>query len=165
MLPVLAGVLLAAGLQALSLLPTREAAQLSGSEWWGKYWQFQPSLTSAMYEGMIGVFRQSRSIYDPPLWTMQNELLGSLLVFAVLLLAPSRWVRIAIYAVMMWILRTSYLLAFVGGMAICEAWIHYGDRARRWTLLFLPVGIYGLVLGSYPIPSKTTPRVLQPHNS
>jgi peptidoglycan/LPS O-acetylase OafA/YrhL len=157
MLPVLAGVLLAAGLQALEMLPVRQASQLSGSEWWGKYWQFQPSLASAVREGTLGVFERSRSLYDPPLWTMQNELLGSLLVFALLIFAPRRWMRITAYVVLAWLLRESYLLAFVGGMAICEAWTACGDRPRRWSILFLPVGLYGLLLGSYPIPSTTTP--------
>ena len=158
MLPVLAGILLAAGLLALSLLPVKEASLLSGSTWWGKYWQFQPSLGSAVHEATIGVFRLSISPYDPPLWTMHNELLGSLLVFAVLLLAPPRrWVRVIIYVVLAGYTYDSYLLAFVGGMAICEAWVAFGDRPRRWAPLLIPLGIYGLILGSYPIPSTTTP--------
>ncbi|MGZ4688343.1 MAG: acyltransferase family protein [Acidimicrobiia bacterium] len=158
MIPVLAGILLAAGMLALSLLPVKEASLLSGSQWWGKYWQFQPSLGSALREGTVGVFRVSHSTYDPPLWTMHTELLGSILVFAVLILSPRRWVRVAAYIVLAWYFHDGYLLAFVGGMAICEAWIALGDRPRRWAPLLIPIGVYGLLLGSYPIPSATTPR-------
>jgi peptidoglycan/LPS O-acetylase OafA/YrhL len=32
-----------------------------------------------------------------------------------------------------------------------------GDRPRRWRPWFIPVGILGLILGSYPAPSRTTP--------
>ena len=157
MIPVLAGILLAAGLLALSLLPVGEASMLSGSQWWGKYWLFHPPLSSALHEGTVGVWRHSYSYYDPPLWTMHNELRGSILVFAVLILSPRRWVRIVAYIVFAWLTRTDFLLAFVGGMAICEAWVAFGDRPRRWTALLVPLGIYGLILGSYPIPSSTTP--------
>jgi peptidoglycan/LPS O-acetylase OafA/YrhL len=157
MVPVLGGVLIAAGLLALSWLPVGEAAAISGSKWWGKYWQFEPSLSSAFYEGTVGVFKHAFSPYDPPLWTMHNELLGSLLVFAVLILSPRRWVRIVAYVGLAWLTHRGFLLAFVGGMVICEFWMARRDLPRRLGYYLLPLGIYGLLLGSYPIPSTTTP--------
>jgi peptidoglycan/LPS O-acetylase OafA/YrhL len=158
MVPVLGGILLAAGLLFLSLLPVGEAALLSGSKWWGKYWQFDPSLRSALYEGTVGVFKHAYSPYDPPLWTMHNEFLGSLLVFAVLLVSPRRWVRIVAYVILAWVTHRGYLLAFVGGMVICEAWMMRRDPPSKLGYAFIPLGFYGLLLGSYPIPSSTTPE-------
>jgi peptidoglycan/LPS O-acetylase OafA/YrhL len=139
MFPVLGGIMLAALMLALSMFPVKEASLISGSKWWGHYW------------------RHSHSSYDGPLWTMHTELLGSLLVFGVLLVSPARWVRVLCYAFLAALTAGGYLLAFVGGMAICEAWVAWGDVPRRWAWLFVPVGVYGLVLGSYPLPSSSTP--------
>lgn len=92
---------------------------------------------------------------------MHGEIVGSLLVFAVLILAPRRWVRWVAYAVLVVLTYQSYLLAFVGGMVICEIWVVLGDRVRRWTPLLIPVGIYGLLLGSSPIPRAQAPDFYQ----
>jgi peptidoglycan/LPS O-acetylase OafA/YrhL len=157
MVPVLAGTLLGALLLRLSLEPVRQASLVTGSVWWFRYRQFDPPLGDALYSGTIGVFRTSYSAYDPPLWTMHNEFLGSLLVFAVLLVLPRRWLRVVAYCVVAVLSRGGYMTAFVAGMAICEAWIVLGDRPRRWMALLVPLGLYGLVLASTPIAGANRP--------
>jgi peptidoglycan/LPS O-acetylase OafA/YrhL len=130
--PVFTATMLAAGMLAACLFPVREASVVSGSSWWGAFWQFRPTVGSAVWEGLVGSFTSKLPVYDSPLWTMHNELVGSFLVFAVLIVAPRRWMRVVAYVVLAWFTYRGYLLAFVGGMVICEVWIARGERAGRW---------------------------------
>jgi peptidoglycan/LPS O-acetylase OafA/YrhL len=157
MVPVLTGTLIAFVLLELSLEPVRRASFLTGSAWWFRYKQFDPSLGDALYSGTIGVFTNSYSAFDPPLWTMHNELLGSLLVFAILLALPWRWTRVVAYIVVALWSQGGYMSAFVAGMAICEVSIAAGPRLRRGAALFVPLGLYGLLLASTPVASAIRP--------
>ncbi|HET9111929.1 MAG TPA: hypothetical protein VFN78_13960 [Ktedonobacterales bacterium] len=63
---------------------------------------------------------------------MHAELLGSLLVFSILLLLSNRWMRAFAYpelAVMLW---DQYLLAFIWGMVICEFAIAFPRHKATW---------------------------------
>ncbi len=169
-IPTACATVLAFVMLKLKVLRVAKAAALSHSAWLAGTWQFQPSLKSAVREGAIGVFGTHGSAYDPPLWTMHNELRGSLIVFAVLIFAPRRWTRVVAYAALALLTFHSYLLGFVAGMAICELTLAYQQRgeslSRKHLWWIAPVGIFGLVLGSYPTPSATMPRFydhLLPH--
>lgn len=145
----------------LKMLPAHKAAALSHSTWLAGLWNFTPSLKAAVREGAIGVFGSHGSAYDAPLWTMHSELRGSLIVFAVLIFAPRRWMRMVAYVAIAFLTYHSYLLGFVAGMAICELTLAYNQRgeslARKHLWWIAPIGVYGVVLGSYPTPSSTMP--------
>lgn len=52
------------------------------TSWINKYGDFSYSLSSAIYSGMLDVFFLSgRSQYNPVLWTMKIELIGSFVIF------------------------------------------------------------------------------------
>ena len=56
--------------------------------WINKYGNFDYSLTGAVYSGTLESFVRGRSLYNPILWTMQIELMGSFLVFGLCYLVP-----------------------------------------------------------------------------
>src|SRR5690349_16664450 len=65
----------------------REAAAVTQSNWLGSFGggdvngQLQPSLMGAVLEGSVLSFLKQSNLYDPVLWTMHDELFGSLLTF------------------------------------------------------------------------------------
>ena len=78
-------VLFSYGLFRFGLFHYREAAILTGSDWLGAYGGGDPggklslSLARAVREGLVGAFVDKSDAYDPVLWTMRHELLGSFL--------------------------------------------------------------------------------------
>jgi peptidoglycan/LPS O-acetylase OafA/YrhL len=78
-------VLFSYGLFRFGLFHYREAAALTGSDWLGAYGGGDPggtlslSLAGAIREGLLGAFVDKSDAYDPVLWTMRHELLGSFL--------------------------------------------------------------------------------------
>ena len=61
----------------------RAAAQVTHSAWLGTYGggdphgRLSPTLTGALHEGLISAFVSKSDPYNPVLWTMRHELLGS----------------------------------------------------------------------------------------
>lgn len=82
--PATASCLLAWGL--LSLFPDSagQVARLSGSTWLS--WTYQapiPQLYHAVIDGLFGVFVNGTSLFNNALWTLRQELLGSIFVYAI----------------------------------------------------------------------------------
>jgi peptidoglycan/LPS O-acetylase OafA/YrhL len=115
----------------LGLYHYREAAALTQSDWlrtFGggeRYGQLSPSLTAAVLEGAVFAFLRDADVYDPVLWTMRDELFGSLMVFGlglVLVRCRGRW-GTALLAVA--VAGTQWtdprLGAFIVGLALCWA--------------------------------------------
>jgi peptidoglycan/LPS O-acetylase OafA/YrhL len=77
--------LLCYALFRLDLFHYREAARMTGSDWLHSYGgsdpsgTFVPSLIGAICEGLIGAFVNNSDAYNPVLWTMRHELMGSFL--------------------------------------------------------------------------------------
>jgi len=130
------------------------------------YFQFEPSIGKAIYEGLFGTFVSGSGIYNPVLWTMQIELFGSFLVFAITALFGQNRLRWVIYlALVAAVLRTEYL-GFVVGMLLADLLATADRRAdlarqiRRcgWGLLAT-----GILLGGYTTygnPAQTTYQLL-----
>ena len=65
----------------------REAAQFTQSTWLGKFGgthqtqEFRPSLTEALLDGSLFAFLRDPDMYDPVLWTMHHEFIGSFVTF------------------------------------------------------------------------------------
>lgn len=128
---VMLAVLLSWALFRCGLYRHREAAQLSQSTWLGTFGgshpraSFTPSLPGALLEGSLFAFLREPDMYDPVLWTMHHEFIGSFVTF---FLAMILWrARPAAAA---WLLATAaiavhftdpYLFAFVAGTGL--AWL------------------------------------------
>ncbi len=128
---VMLAVLLSWLLFRCGLYRHREAAQLSQSAWLGTFGgshqeqSFTPSLFGAMLEGSLFAFLREPDMYDPVLWTMHHEFIGSFVTF---FLATTLWR--ARPGAATWLLATAgvvarftdpYLVAFVAGTGL--AWL------------------------------------------
>ncbi|MCK0208007.1 acyltransferase [Starkeya koreensis] len=128
----------------------REVQALTGSPWFR--WTYQPPippLSQAIWEGAIGVFVEGTTRFNNPLWTMQAEFFGSLLIYGgyALLRGGARPLAMALGLVVFPALGLFYLAAFCGGALVYEL----RGRLRDHLWLGAALGLAGLVLGAtYP---------------
>ncbi len=128
---VMLAVLLSWLLFRLGLYRHREAAQLSQSAWLGTFGGshpqqgFSPSLLGALAEGSLFAFLREPDMYDPVLWTMHHEFLGSFVTFFLAVVEVSgtrrggRWLLVVAAVVVQF--TDPYLIAFVLGTGL--AWL------------------------------------------
>jgi peptidoglycan/LPS O-acetylase OafA/YrhL len=152
-LPVLACVMLAFILMSTNAFFNVPASQITGSNWLGGFWQFQPSFWDALYHATIGVFIKGSSNYNTVLWTMKTELLGSFLVFAILLTVGKQRYRSLAYLALGLLLIKTYYVTFVCGVAICDYHYHGGSQVARVMHrgYWVPAILLCLFLGSSPV--------------
>lgn len=149
-IPIASSVLLAVLLARLRLFANVEVAQISSStDWFGTFWQIDPSLGAAAGNAFIDILLYADSTYNPVAWTMHYELVGSLLVLAVVLLCGTSRLRYPIYAVLIVALfRTNYL-AFMLGLVMADL-IAQRPRITVSYRVWLPLLAAGVYAGSYP---------------
>lgn len=104
---------------------------------------------AALEQGAVGAFFRGEWSLDPVLWTMQTELYGSFLVFALLALfgqGRRRWIA---YGVACALFYNGYYLAFILGAVLADLNIRWGDRDAPYlvSVALITLGVY---LGSYP---------------
>lgn len=92
-IPIAASVLLGYALMRAGLLRSAAAAELSHSDWLKTYWSFSPSFADALRDAAYRVIFLGEFRFNPPLWTMKIEFIGSLITFAFYALMPegSAW--------------------------------------------------------------------------
>lgn len=128
----------------------REVQALTGSPWFR--WTYQspiPPLSQAIWEGGVGVFLNGTTRFNNPLWTMQAEFIGSLLIYGSygLLRGAARPAAMALGIPIFFALGLPSLAAFCGGALVFEGRNRLRDRATAGALL----GLAGLTLGApYP---------------
>ncbi len=160
---VMLAVLLSWILFRCGLYRHREAAQLSQSAWLGTFGGshpghgFQPSLPGALLEGSLFAFLREPDMYDPVLWTMHHEFLGSFVTFFLALL-----LRRTRPAAALWLLTTAaivvhftdpYLIAFVAGTGV--AWLMSRSGLHLSPLAALGCIAAGIFLFGYLEPRGT----------
>lgn len=107
------------------------------------------SLKNALYEGLFGAFFRHNSFYNPVLWTMNYEFIGSFLVFALCLIFGKNKNRIWGYLLFIAIFWNTQYLAFILGMTLSD-WTSKRDKLMNGRLIkFILLGI-ALFIGSYP---------------
>ena len=128
---VMLAVLLSWLLFRCGLYRHREAAQLSHSAWLGTFGGshpqqgFAPSLLGALAEGSLFAFLREPDMYNPVLWTMHHEFLGSFVTFFLAVVicrartAAAVWFLVVAAVVVQF--TDPYLIAFVAGTGL--AWI------------------------------------------
>lgn len=156
-LPMLASTLLGYLLLKLSLDDNVAAANgISHSRWLALWYNFPPDLASAINEGLFGAFVNGRSDYNSNLWTMQIELVGSAVIFALYSFKTrARW-RLAALLVLIIVLPGYYRL-FAIGAALFEAqslsalrigWLRRRHRDAIGAICFLAAVFAGGFPGS-----------------
>lgn len=119
----------------------------------GNYNQFSPSILQAVKEAVWGCFIGGSNQYNGPIWFIQYEFIGSIMMAALLALFGKTKARYVVYLVagIVWI-RSDYL-AFLLGVMVCDA-TYSGEifveriKKQKWMLWMFFVA--GLFLCSFP---------------
>ncbi|WP_051943365.1 MULTISPECIES: acyltransferase family protein [Luteibacter] len=80
--PIFGSVMFAWFVMAMGWSHAVEAGHLSGSTWLADFWKKPPDFIEALRDGTYGTILGGWSRFNPTLWTMKIELLGSMFVFA-----------------------------------------------------------------------------------
>src|ERR1051326_3491798 len=149
-LPILCGVLVGWLIIVLGLSANLWIVPITKSRWLSIFFHSDPNLLHALRHAFVNVFLYGTYEYDPVLWTMRVELLGSYLVYALLFVFGAgrlRWV--AYLALIVWFRHTYYALFIIGmSLAGLRRWTvdpGRGLRALGWCLFAA-----GMFLQSYP---------------
>lgn len=154
--PVVASVALAYVILRLGLFYNQQAAQVSGSPGLAEMWPFAAHFREALSQAFYGVFVKGvpgSESYNPVLWTMQIEFLGSFLVFAAAALFGKHHGRLAVYAVLLVLLWNRYYAGFVIGLILADLTTRGGWEPLiaklKWPV-WLGLVLAGLYFGGYP---------------
>lgn len=143
--PILGSVMLAWLVMTLGWSHAGEAGALSGSTWLAGFWKQPADLLEALRDGLYGTILGGWSRFNPTLWTMKIELLGSMFVFAYRSLtlpgraAPLNFVFAV--ALLAWFFPHDwpYYTAFLAGS-------HVGEARRTSSKALLTGALLGAVL-------------------
>lgn len=119
-IPTLLTSSIAWALLAVGLYKNQAAAEITHSPWLGYFYRFDPSFVSLVKESIYGVFLNGTSAYNPVLWTMRPELIGSAYIFIINVAIPNRYLRAISYDVMAWWYFSDYIPAFAAGALLYE---------------------------------------------
>ncbi len=110
------------------------------------------SIFKTFYQGAIESFFNFKTYtLNPVVWTMQYELYGSYIVFALLALFGRSTFRYIIYIVTSLIFIKTYYLAFILGVFLCDAYVQkWHEIKRRFYVVGIVILGIGLLLGSFP---------------
>jgi peptidoglycan/LPS O-acetylase OafA/YrhL len=161
-LPTLLATLFAWALYALDLYHFRAAAALNGSALLGSMFDtqrpdFQPSFLDALYQGTLRCFLNGQSNYVSPLWTMQWELMGSLLVLPLAALIARRSLAsglamgIALAVLSSVLMPPGFLALFIAGTLVTFALMRAEVRLTPAVSAVLAVIALYLLGYAYPV--------------
>jgi peptidoglycan/LPS O-acetylase OafA/YrhL len=150
MLPALGSLVIIYVLLKIGAFKNLAAAQLTGSGLLAALWHYPMHLGDIINEGTVGVFKQSNPVgTNPPLWTLYYELIGSFLIFLILLLFGKLRQRWVFYIALCFAFQQSYYLAFILGIIISDIW-HSESAIKAWLgRLSWPLLVIGLFLGAW----------------
>lgn len=124
-------------LMAFGLMHFREAGQLSGSHWLGQmFFTFHPHLLDAITQGLIGIFIEPSSNpifkpFNPVLWTIYYELIGSLLIFGLASVCNNNKKRWLIYLISVIGFIGTYFSAFIIGAILADLYATSKNFTKR----------------------------------
>ncbi len=158
LMPVaLLSVLFAYGLMSLGLLYARQAGAVSGSSWLlSTYYLFDPSLLGALAQGSFQVFATMapKNVYNPVLWTMYYELLGSMLIFGLATLSRGKSKRWLLYIIAFLAFIDTYFCCFIAGMVLADVYANrplFFEKLRNLALFYkLSLLFIALSIAGYP---------------
>lgn len=163
-IPVFFSIMLGYIFMRLDLMHNAELAAAVGSREGANVFNFTPSFVGGLYDATIGVFAKQDVKYNPVLWTMPIELLGSFVIFG---LAPffrrlrHRWIA---YTVAIIVLNISYFTCFILGMMIADIVVSTNFistmRKAAWPLVLYGLLVAVWVIASMPYPSSDSQGML-----
>ena len=152
MLPALASIVLVWFLLSLGLGAHKgQVAAISGSTWLANIWPLSPNLGNALMQGLRSIFSSGDVTYNPVLWTMQYELIGSFLVFLIAIIFKEARFRWVIYGLIILGTIQTWYAAFMIGLVLADL---YSSKtfpfSRPSKALMVFILFVGLFLGGYP---------------
>jgi peptidoglycan/LPS O-acetylase OafA/YrhL len=131
----------------------RASLETQSTNWLAVFWDFPAHLGRAVPQGLYGIWFGTFNLvttYNPVLWTMHYELLGSFFVFTFLALfgrGKNRWL---FYGVLAIIFLKTYYLAFVAGMAVCDLFTTRPELREKLNPRLFWIGLpLSIVLGTW----------------
>jgi peptidoglycan/LPS O-acetylase OafA/YrhL len=153
---VFASVMLSYFLLKLHLYRNDELNLVTHSSWLMMFWQQDTGILDALWQGLVGTFalQPDPASLNPVLWTIYFELIGSLLVYAILGFVGKDSRRWIIYAIFTLTFIGTFYVGFIIGMALCDFFVHKPHIFQK--IGHLPKGyklgglVAALTLASYP---------------
>jgi len=115
--------------------------------WINNLGQFDWSVPGALYDGTIGIFIHGVSDYNPVLWTMKTELIGSFIVFGLCYLVVCKKDNILIIELA--VLVASAMLLGLGSFVFISGYLFFRYGVDTSKMIFLPLLLVGLYLAGY----------------
>ena len=154
---VLGSVLIGYAFMTLGLMHFKEVTPITGSGYANVYFLFDPSLVGAIFQGVFSTFIAQQGIlsYNPVLWTIYYEMLGSLLVFGLATVAKGNSKRWLLYVIASVMFIDSYFVPFIVGLALADLYssrpsffAKIGSMASAYKWFFL---IFALSIAAFPV--------------
>lgn len=132
----------------------KEVALLTGSiPFFQDYWSLIPLPKDFIFDLIL--FPLKSQIYNPPLWTINSELIGSYIVYIYLFFLGSSRYRLPFLSFLIIFFRDSSYLGFLFGILFAEAeqivTNHNVKFPNGLLVIFLSIGLF---LGGYPYYSE-----------
>jgi peptidoglycan/LPS O-acetylase OafA/YrhL len=130
---------------------------ITHSNWLGSLWLVPPDLFAALNQGIAAVFTVGEVYYNPVLWTIHHEFIGSFVVFGCVLLFASSRYRWLIYVALLYVLSATWLLGFITGMILADIYVHRREWLSRLNNKYgYALLVLGIFLGGYPAGKVTS---------
>lgn len=159
-IPIAASIMIAVIIDRLGLALNQQAGTAAGSPWLSLGFQAPIGLAEAAKFALVDVYRlgvRDALYYNAVLWTMPYEMLGSFLIFGILL-ATGRSVQVQVTATLSFCIASwwadSFLLPFGFGMALAlfRSWYnHRPSFAANGLLLLAMLAVLGGAALRYPV--------------
>jgi len=144
--PSSCGVVIGAGLIAMGLIHLHAAADLVGHRWIVSHYAPESfTVERFAFEALGGYFAGSDPVFNPVLWTMKRELIGSIAIYLVFATARSRSARAWVYplaaiGLVALNIEPQSFLCFLAGAAMFD-WIRRGTSAEWLAVFLLALGL------------------------
>jgi peptidoglycan/LPS O-acetylase OafA/YrhL len=151
MVPALASVLLSFLLLSLHFNANRDASVAITQSGTIGEWSFPLNIFDALKQATYGIFFESVKYYNPVLWTMTFEFIGSFIVFLCLFLFGKSNYRWMVYGALAMATFCTWYEGIILGMVIADLYAHKklsflnNNRIAAGGVLLL-----GLFIGGYP---------------
>jgi peptidoglycan/LPS O-acetylase OafA/YrhL len=152
-IPIVFSVLLVFLLIKTNSFYNQTAAVYSKSNWFGSFWLFNPNLKTTIKFAAYHVFLGSNS-FNPALWTIKFEFLGSILVLSVAALVyhvRNRFLVYLLFIIPFLYFHGFYFLGFISGMMLSDFTVNYKKISFLESKIAQSILILLIIaFGSYP---------------
>lgn len=151
LLPIAITFILSFALIRNNLFYNIEASYITGSYWLSGFFSYEPSYPNLLWGIFVDTFFTSNVPYNPVLWTMKFEFLGSILSIMILCLFGNSKNRKAIYILWeIWIIVTFQFqyTCFVLGILLSDIYVHKKNELKAGlSTILITISLLG---GSFP---------------